>query len=291
MQDAQPEEPAFAQGVEAGSSLGSRFDWYSATFQDVDEFSMVEALALALRGHASLGKGRLGYARCQTIERDGLALARVYTGAARAGEMHVASSGDACDQVVPLLRQVAPNHRVSRADAAIDFAADFATLDDLAVAFAEARRLSYRLVTDSDGGATRYLGATSSDYMVRVYKKSEQLRKSAPERAHTVQDGIVRAEVQVRPPSGFKASVAAMSADAIWGMAKWGQAFAREFLDIEALRVKTHFSKSSDYARALHWLGVQYGPMVRARCLDAGSESVRRDVLAALGLALPGPPA
>lgn len=266
------------------SGLQSRFDWYSATFDDLDDGRVPPALALALDGSITRGRGRLGYAQCSTIERDDETLAQVYTGSARLGEVHVVASGDACDKVVPLVRRLWPDHRVARADAAMDFSAAFEDLDREALAFAQDRRLAFRLVTDSEGGATRYLGAPSSQVSVRVYKKTEQLRKMHPDRALTVPDGIVRAELQARPGSNVKGIVARMEADDLWGLGQWTHDFAATFLDIEAERVSTHFRRPTDWSRALHWIGQQYGPVVNRRVQQVGMEQARAEVLQTLGL-------
>jgi len=240
---------------------------------------------LALGGTITRGRGKMGYAHCHTIERDEKVLARVFTGAARPGEVHVVVSGEACDRVVPFIRRMWPEHRVSRVDVATDFRARFEELDAEALAFANERGLSYRLVTDSEGGATRYLGAPSSEFMVRIYKKTEQMRKVDPVGAAQVPEGLVRVEKQVRPSTRMKGAVARMSADEVWGIGKWPAEFARRFLDLEVETVATQFRRPTDWSRALHWLGAQYGPAVARRAQQVGRAQARAEVLAALGLA------
>lgn len=265
--------------------LESRFDWYEITFEGFDDGRERSALALALGGSLSRSKGRNGYAECFAIERDGSTLAQVYGRSARLGELHIVTTSEACDEVVPVLRRLWPEHRISRADSSIDFAADFDELDALAVKFAEARGLSFRLVSDSDGGATRYLGAPSSELRVRVYKKSEQLRALHPEAAADVPDGIVRVELQARPGKrAVKERVATMTADDLWGLGAWSQLFASEILGFDAERVPTHFRRPSDWSRALHFFERQYSPMVQRRAAEVGADQVRAELLEALGL-------
>lgn len=267
------------------STSAARFDWYQATFEDLDEDRVVNALVLAFGGSVTLGRGKFGYSRVATVEVDERVLARVYTGCSRPGEVHVVVSGDACDQVVPLLRRLWPEHRVSRVDVAFDFLAEWEELDARALAFAKDRKLSYRLVTNSDGGATRYLGAPSSEVRVRVYKKSEELRAKHPAQAHEVPDGIVRAEIQVRPASRIKAAVARMEPAEVWGLGSWAPAFAESFLDMTVTAVPTHFRQASDWSRALHWLGQQYAPSIARRIEQVGQDQAREEVLSVLGLA------
>lgn len=268
------------------SGLGSRFDWYEATMDDLDDGRVPVALAHELHGTMTRGKGLNGYAECINVERGDTVLARVYGRSARRGEVHIVTTSECCDEVTPVLRERWPDHRVSRADSSVDLLADFDALDARAVEFAEAHRLSFRIVSDSNGGATRYLGAPSSELRVRVYKKSEQLRALHPERASTIPDGIVRIELQARPGKrDAKSAAASMTADELWGLGKWSREFAADMLGIDAPRVATHFRRPSDWSRSLHFLGEQYRPMVARRAAEIGRELVREEVLAALGLA------
>lgn len=264
----------------------ARFDWYQATFDGLDEDRVVSALVLAFGGSVTLGRGQNGYSRSATVEVDDRVIATVYSGSARVGEVHVKVTGGACDDVVPLLRRLWPVHRVSRVDVALDFAASFEELDARALEFAKKLGLSYRLVTSSDGGATRYLGSVKSEVMVRVYKKSEELRAKHPDQASEIPDGIVRAEIQVRPASRVKGHVATMSPVEVWGLGSWAPKFAAQFLDLAPVAVPTHFRKASDWSRSLHWLGQQYAPTIARRIEQVGEDQAREEVLAVLGLGL-----
>lgn len=266
-------------------SLGCRFDWYELTADGLDDGRVPPALALALGARVTRGKGRNGYAVCDVVERDDVVLAEVHGHSAREGEVHITITGEACDEVVPLVRRLYPVHRVSRADAAIDFAADFDELDARAVAFAKQHGIKFRLVQDSDGGSTRYLGAPTSETRLRVYKKSEQLRALHPEIAATIPDGIVRSELVARPGKReVKELVSTMTADELWGLGRWSQLYALEMLGIDAPRTPTHYRRPSDWSRALYFVNKQYGPMVARRIADVGLEVATREVLEAFGL-------
>jgi len=267
-------------------SLASRWDWYEATIDGVDDGRVPSGLAFALGANVTLGKGRNGYAHCDVVERDDEVLAQVYGRSARDGEVHVTITSEACDEVVPLLRERYPEHRVSRADSACDFSADFETIDTQALAFAVDRGLSYRLVTNSEGGATRYLGSVASETRLRVYKKSEQLRALHPEKASEIPDGIVRCELVVRPGKrAVKERLSTMSPDDAWGMSQWSAAFGELVLSLTPERVPTHFRRPTDWKRALHFLGQQYGPSVERRVGQVGREQATAELLTALGLA------
>lgn len=267
------------------SAVGSRWDWYEATFDGVDDDRVAPALALALGGRISRGKSRNGYAVCEVIERGDDALVQVYGHSARLGEVHVSVTSESCDEVVPLLRRLYPEHRVSRADSAVDFTADFDELDARVLAFATDRGLTHRLITNSDGGATRYVGSDRSEVMMRLYKKSEQLRALHPEKSSEIPDGIVRFELQVRPNKRqYKEILGRVTPDDAWGFSQWSGDLAELILSIESDRVSTHFRRPSDWTRALHFLGVQYGPMVQKRAEVVGFDQAARELLGALGL-------
>lgn len=269
-----------------GQPLWSRFDWYECTVENVDDERVPLALAIALGGSVARRPGRNGYAQGWEVSTsDGEVLALVYGRSARAGEVHISVPGAACLAAVPVIRRLWPLHGVSRVDSACDFIADFEHLDALALSFAQDRGLSYRLVTDSDGGATRYIGSPRSELMVRLYKKTEQLRAKHPDQADQVPDGVVRAEAQARPGKrALKQAVATFVPDDVWGLAQWSALFAVSILALEPVRTSTHFRRSSDWTRSLHWLGQQYGPMVQERRDEVGREAVAAEVLRKLGI-------
>ena len=271
----------------SGTPLQSRFDWYEFTADRLDDGRVAPALALATGGSLVRGVGRNGYAHATSVVVAEETVATVFGGSAREGEVHVSIPGYSCELLVPTVRRIWPDHRVSRADSALDFVADFDHLDLLALSFARDRNLKYRLVTNSDGGATRYLGAPSSEVMVRLYKKSEQLRAIHPERAADIPDGVVRAEIQARPGKRApKERLAALESDDVWGLGAWARDFALTVLGVDPVRTSTHFRRPSDWSRALYFLGLQYRPTMERRALDVGMEQARSEVLAALGLAL-----
>lgn len=262
-----------------------RFDWYELTMDDADDERVHTALALAVGGRVTRSRGRNGYATAWEIARDDEVLATVYGHSAREGEVHVSITGGSCDELVPVVRRLYPFHRVSRADAAVDLVGDFDLLDSAALRFATERGIKHRLVTDSEGGATRYLGAPTSEVRVRVYKKSEQLRALHPEKADEIPSGLVRYEVQVRPGKrNVKEQAAWMPARDFWGFSEWGRDFAAEALTIEAERTSTHFRRPTSWTRSLHFLGEQYAPSIQRRVEEVGLTAARAEVLEALGL-------
>jgi hypothetical protein len=256
------------------------------TADGLDDGRVAAALALSTGATVLPGKGRNGYGRAEVVQRDEDVLAVVYGGSARTGEVHLVTTGTACDEVVPILRRLWPQHRLSRADAALDFAGDFDELDAQLVAFCrQGRQLKHELIVNSEGGATRYVGGRTSEVRLRLYKKSEQLRALHPDRAHEVPDGIVRVEVQVRPGKRATKEIAAMlGPDDMFGLGEWSAQYAAEVLLLHPERTPTNFRRPSDWSRGVHYLGLQWSPMIAARVEQKGLEATRAEVLRALGL-------
>lgn len=264
---------------------GCRFDWYEVTFDDADEGLVSSQLAATLGARLVQHKGRNGYAIAYAVVRGEDELCRVFGRSARFGEVHVEVTGESCDEVVPIIRERWPAHRVSRVDSSYDFLEDFSRLDWRAVRFAEERGVSYRLITDSAGGATRYLGSRTSEASVLVYKKSEELRAKYPARADKVPDGLVRIELCFRPSKrATKERAATMSPDELWGFSRWAKHFAAEFLNVSAASVPTHSRRPSEWSRLLATLERQYAPGVQRRVLEVGGAEVLEDLLRAFGI-------
>lgn len=266
--------------------LRARWDWYAATIDGLEDGQVGTTLALVFGASVVHSRARYGYAHSEQVKRGDEVLATVYERSARPGEVHVVVSSAACDEVVPVLRRRYPVHRVTRADSALDFVADFEPLDRRLVAFAKDRGITHRLFTNSEGGATRYLGSPRSEAELRFYKKSEQLRQVYPERAATVPDGTVRFEIEMKPNKReAKEALALASADEAWGFSKWSQELAGIVLGIDAPRIATHFRRPSDDDRAMHFLLQQYGPMMRRRALEHGLDAFLAELVesAALG--------
>lgn len=271
----------------------ARFDWYQATVDQADDGRIPAMLAMATGSKLVAGRGRNGYAQNTQLVRDDELVAEVLGHSARLGEAHVVVTSESCDEVVPLIREHYPNHRVSRADSAIDFLGlDFEQLDRELVEFSTGtdengrlRNLSSMLISDSEGGSTRYLGSPRSEVRVRVYKKTEQLRSQNRHLAHTIPDGVVRFELVMRPGKrDIKEKVAQMGAGDLWGCAQWSQDLASEVMNLDAERTSTHFRRPSQWSRMLHYLGVQYGPAIAKRVAETSLAETQKEVLKALGL-------
>ena len=268
---------------------GFRFDWYEATFDgwQADEVASSLAVALGSSGAVTRCKGQHGYGFGVQLVEAGEVVLTVFGGSERVDEVHVRVSGGDCDAVVPLIRKFWPEHRVSRVDSSVDFVADFEELDAVALDFCRnyhignmPKPLSHRLTSCSKGGATRYLGSVKSSKVVRVYKKSEEVRAKDPRAV--VPDGVVRVELQLRPSKrAGKAAVASMSPQAVWGLG-WPREFAQLVAALDVEPVELEGRNKSEWSRALWYLGQQYGKAVRKRAeevgVDVAMDEVRRSL-------------
>lgn len=268
------------------SGLGARFDWYACTWDESHPRQAARHLAALLGCEVSDTKGMRGYSTGYLLHRGDDTVCKVFGfGRNAPDEVHLQSSSDACDVVVPAVRSMYPGHRVTRADSALDFRASFTELEPTAIAFAEQKGLQHGGFTDSEGGASRRLGSMRSESFVVLYKKSEQLRSLDRSRAHTVEAGIVRAEFRIKPEKrATKSLIANSTADELWGYSGWGKEFAEKVLDLRPARTQTHYSRPTDFARAAYWMGEQYRRTWGHRAQEVGIEQARSEALRLLGL-------
>lgn len=275
-------------GVTFGAG-GVRFDWYAATLEEFRGGDFVATvLAAAAGGSLSRVRGRYGYALALAVERDGHELALVLYGAAAGADVHVEIPGAGCDALVAVLRERWPVHGVSRVDVAMDFEGDFEELD-AAVLGAVGHRVSHQLITGSDGGATRYLGAPSSDCRVRVYRKTEQLRALYGPSVD-VPEGILRVEAQIRPGVRAKGRFASLTPAEAMSYRALSRDVAAVALPgaVTRWQGETVHKRPTSWERVLEAVSRQYGPSVARRAEVVGAEAAGQELLAALALGSTG---
>lgn len=243
-----------------------RFDWYQATVPE-NPIVLVEALLaqLAPDGSVDEGPGRHNYRQSFTVrDREGDRVALVLAGGPN-GHPNVTASGTACDAFVPAVRAAWPEHRVTRADVAEDFAGEgsYEALEGCCRAVGAAAGVKGRAIVPDDpaDGRTYYMGAPSSDVRVRLYDKTAEARRHlAPEAHATIPDHWARLEVQVRPRKQWKDAAAHLEARAFWGFARWTTDLAAKALQLDVERIEMQAGRESDHDRAVRFLIQQYGP-------------------------------
>lgn len=254
-----------------------RFDWYQATIPENPVLLVDSILArLAPGGEVIDGKGRHNYHQSFTIKAASGDRAAVVLCGGPNGHPNVTASGNSTMPFVEHVREHWPEHRVTRFDAAEDFAApgSFDQLEQVCRRVAGEFDVKGRAIVPDDlaEGRTYYMGAPSSDVQVRLYDKTAETRRRLPaERANEVPDDWSRLEVQVRPRKDFKALAAHIEPEHAWGFARWTSRLASEAMALDVPRIKMNAARESDDQRAYRYMILQYGQMLQRLLHDLGS--------------------
>lgn len=214
------------KAVKPGDCDEGQFDWYQATIPASPE-SIQGAFIEAFEGSFEACQPINGYER--GVAHSVLRFA-IYWGG-RNPHPNIKATSHHAQRIAPWVREVFPQHKVSRADIAFDFSFPGA-FDELTARIepiSKKARTSSRFVGDlaendpdypeeKRGGRTWYFGSTQSDQMVIVYEKGFEMRsKGLP----NVDPHLVRVEVRVRPQKQRKQVAATLSPFAMVGFSKW----------------------------------------------------------------------
>jgi DNA relaxase NicK len=116
-----------------------------------------------------------------------------------------------------------------------------------------------------DAGRTIYIGSRSSQLMVRIYEKGIKFAKDSGAPTTDELRNWIRIEVEFKPQNPVSRRLArTIEPSAIWGSAQWLADFAQEAFAMEAERININQRRESDQARALRFMGSQYGGHLRA---------------------------
>lgn len=236
-------------------------DWYQASVPDVHPEVIMGALkASDYYGEWVESKASKGYdVGAQFIVGDHVKFRINHGGQNEQFGANVTGSGGDAPQLMQVLREHFPMHRVSRFDSCEDYhhkeAYDY--LRTIALKIATEHDVKAREIVKplpgSDDGRTLYLGAPTSAITARIYEKGKQLG---------VGTEWVRAELQVRPQKLLKDACARISAEDVWGLARWSLAMASELGKTEIQRVDVQIYQPSDDDRAYRWMLKQYGKLL-----------------------------
>jgi len=225
------------------------WDWYQATFNgSTDALSSANAVmrvigaAVEGGGQWSAAPGLYGYSRAMVLGGVPVGSVKVLYGSS-SGEIHVQATGSVADVVAPVLRQWWPNHRVSRADVALDVdeSGSFERLYKGVHALARVNprgRVSTSTAgdwIDCENGRTFYAGGTKSRLRVRVYEKGHEQRGKDPDCGASLD--WTRVEWQLRPTSDQKGWLARASKVEALGLSSFGAAVAAEVMGSDVLAV------------------------------------------------------
>lgn len=255
------------------------FDWYQAT---IAEDPLIVEAALLHRLYADSSepsKGMNAYGAGFHLKRDGNTVAVLLYGGHNSG-VNVTATGEDARALAAVVRELWPQHRVSRVDAAIDYDGAgvwdriYEEVLDIAnnTPDGKPRRRPLHLETqgdwvreNSEAGRTLYVGARSSAVRLRLYEKGKKHRAERLDGWERFSPDWVRAEVQLRPQKGAKSTAALLSASEMWGFSSWTRALYERLQDEEVSRTQMHEWRAPDDERAWKALLRQYGPLLRRR--------------------------
>jgi hypothetical protein len=199
-------------------------------------------------------------------------LARVYHGG-NGGGVSIQVKGPGTPELVKRIRIVWPTqHRVSRADVAIDFEYPGAW-DDLAghaLGLAEILGLDRMEIKGYGKGDTVYIGSRSSVTYVRVYQKGKELFGKQGNPDH------VRVELEIKPANRLgKERASTMRMQEFWGASEFTQEMLRK-LQVCCIpdRVKLGSEwRDPEVERARRALIRQYWITIETWAMEAGGAS------------------
>lgn len=244
------------------------FDWYEATVHGAEPGELIEKLAAAL-GEPDIrpSKAMHGYLRAYEAQLGGLVVFHVMYGGNRG--VHIRFSGQTAIDGAAALRELYPEHNVTRADVRIDWIMYglFDTLNRDLCAFAESNGITLDQSGDWVRGKarTRYLGATSSVVRICLYEKG-YLEGGDP--------NWVRLEIRVRPKGVNRAKAAIMEPVEFLAVGWVAQAMDHIALLVQDKQSLGRIWKPSDTARARAALIAQYGPTLLAMLQERRSPEV-----------------
>ena len=270
----------------------SRFDAYNCTI-DAPPLSILRRFADGLPsgqvGSVVEGKGRKGYATSRTLnDWTGKRIAAVLSGGVNE-DPHVEIQGPYTPDLVPMIRETFPEHRVTRVDSAIDFSGPgvFERMAADAQAFARYRKpvpLKWSTAgpwpVDGEArwnfheGLTFYVGSRQSLVCVRGYEKG---LKHAAECRHV--DELpdltwVRLEAECKPQTKEqKVRYSTIEPDQVWGASQWSCDFRARMTGVGVEKVMEWKAKEPELFRSGRSMVYQYGNVLHDLRAELGGET------------------
>lgn len=257
--EAGSQPPYTNRGVPSVPPL-SRFDWYQASFEGAAD----SVAALFLRDFGGSFTDIKGVNTYEFgLRHDGQSFS-LFWGGRNTGIFAVASGGDA-HHLAEWIRANFPEHRVSRADVAIDFRGQsIEGLVAITEPIARKARASVIFVGDPDPksgkGRTWYFGSKSSDVRVRIYEKGLEQRAKGVEDSP---EDWVRFEGQFRPRKERKAKAAKWTPEEFFTMGKWANEAANKVAGLSGTYQPDESKRRNTDEQTFEYLLLQYGPLIK----------------------------
>lgn len=255
-------------------------DWYAATIPDTPE-NIVSYMENNIGGSLKkLKSGLHGYSDRWVLDNEqGNANVTILAGGNNGARPHAFASGDNAIYFRDLVREIWPEHAVTRIDVAEDMTGSglFEKLTDSLIEHGRRNRVKVSTVGDwltdkSLDGRTLYLGAPTSSASIRLYEKGKQIANQLfTKNGYVVPEDFpldwVRLELQLRPKKQQKIKAASDDLANFWGYANWTKEVADDVFSLDVPRVKADEWKQTDDERVMMWLAKQYGNFF-SRLLD-----------------------
>ena len=269
----------------------SHFDWYSGSYRG-DPRRVGDAVLANMGAELSgpVSKGRHGFERAARFAGPrGLACTVQWGGHLHGDLVHVAFSGWRAGDGAELLRDVVPEHRVSRVDVAEDLCGPgaYSELQKLSARVARDHGITRsRIVPDNPlSGRTVYVGSRQSPVFVRIYEKGKQVAAAisgGSSKVDAQQLGVdlkghalqtwARCEIEVKPKAHARSELAHFPPESFWGCAEWTASLYRELRGVDVPRVKVgSVWQADDLSRLVRSMLAQYGRTLERLHHDHGS--------------------
>lgn len=258
-----------------------RFDWYTATTDDIrgpdmvgelmDVFGQLDHAGIAAEGHRKVYR----YDNATAIKDAAGQLCIVRWGG-NGGGTNVEANGPSAGPVSAFLRAAYPNHRVTRMDACIDREAPglFDRYHPQLLGIAD----DHRIVVDHQGdwhrgerGRTLYLGGKDSEKRLRFYEKGIQLHG---ERHPQASPDLCRLEAVIRPDQrDAKHRAATMTPLECFGSSAWLTESLERYAGIGAPEVQLRTHRKTQLDRAFEFMCKQYRRPLEAKLAASGGDA------------------
>lgn len=269
-----------------------RCDWYAATIPDTPE-NVIGFLQNNIGGELKrLKTGLNGYSTRWTLDDEkGNPNAIILAGGNNGANPHAFAGSEKAVYFRELVREVWPEHSVTRVDVAEDMYSDglFEEFTGRLLEHGKRNRVKVSTVGDwltdsSPDGRTLYLGSPTSSASIRLYEKGKQMANLLFTRNNWgIPDDFpinwVRLELQLRPQKQQKQQAAKEELENFWGYAGWTREVADDLLSVDVPRVEVNNWKQSDDEKAMLWMARQYGNLLTRRLEALGDWcSVGREI-------------
>lgn len=257
--DKSEQPPSCNTGVPSLTPL-LKFDWYQAVF----EGSADEVAALFIRDFGGEFMDDAGRNSYQFGQKHSEMTVFMMWGGQNTG-IYLQVSGQESDDVAQWIRRNFPDHKVSRADVAIDYRGQsIEHFYGLVEPIARKARVKVEMWGDPDpsygNGRTYYFGSRTSDVMLRVYEKGLEQRAKGVEDSP---EDWVRFEGQFRPRKDRKAKAARWTPEEFFTMGKWANEAANKVAGLSGTYQPDESIRKNSDEQSFEYLLLQYGPLIR----------------------------